>query len=99
MRWPGRFVWPAAAVFVIAAELLALPGTTGGAAAADLAAGASILFAGLISWRFRSESLIGPLFVAAGIAWFAGTLATAGVGFLATIGASAVTLHRAPLVA
>lgn len=98
MRWPGRFVWPAAAVFVVAAELLALPGTTGGAAAADLAAGASILFAGLIGWRLRSESLIGPLFVAAGIAWFAGTLATAGVGFLAAIGTAAVTLHRAPLV-
>ena len=98
MRWPGNFVWLAAAVLAIGAEWLALPGTTGGAAAADLVAGATILFAGLVAWRFSPDSLLGPLLAAAGVSWFVGTVATAHVGFIAAIGALAVTLHRGPLV-
>ena len=98
MRWPGNSVWLAAAVLAIGAEWLALPGTTGGAAAADLVAGATILFAGLVAWRFSPDSLLGPLLAAAGVSWFVGTVATAHVGFIAAIGALAVTLHRGPLV-
>src|SRR4051794_34117993 len=98
MRWPGGVVWPAAALLAGGSGLLALPGPSRGGAAADLASGAVILFAGLVGWRLRSDSLIGPLVVAAGIAWFGGTLVTADIGVLAAIGALTVTLHRGPLV-
>src|SRR5215210_1998211 len=98
MRWPGHLVWLAATAVALGAEWLALPGMTGGAAAADLVAGATILCAGVVGWRFRSDSLIGPLVAAAGAAWFAGTLATAGSGFVASVGALAVTLHRGPFI-
>jgi signal transduction histidine kinase len=55
--------------------------------AADLLAGWALLGCGLVAWDRRSESRVGLLMVATGVAWFLGSLVPA-----------ALYLHRGPLV-
>jgi signal transduction histidine kinase len=67
-------------------------------ALADLAAGWALIGSGLIAWSRRPRSLVGPLIVISGFAWFLGTLAGSDIGPLATVGDLALTIHRGPLV-
>jgi signal transduction histidine kinase len=70
---------PMALAYGLAAELVAThdgrlttyAGASGWATAADLLAGFSLIAAGLLTWRFRPATPVGPLVVAAGLAWFA----------------------------
>jgi signal transduction histidine kinase len=55
-------------------------------AIADLVAGWALLGCGLVAWSGRSESRVGPLMVATGVAWFLGSLVP-----------GALYLHRGPL--
>jgi signal transduction histidine kinase len=68
------------------------------AATADLIAGLALGASGILSWQCRSANRTGPLLMAAGVAWFLGTLADSGVGWLAAVGGAFVTLHRGPLM-
>jgi signal transduction histidine kinase len=77
----------AAVAFGLAAELVAYDSGELGHAAADLAVGWTLIGCGLVAWKRRSALRLGPLLVAAGSAWFVGTVATAGL-----------FLHRGPLV-
>ena len=41
----------------------------------DFVPGASFLIAGAVAWNRRADSRIGPLMIATGVAWYAGTIA------------------------
>jgi signal transduction histidine kinase len=56
-------------------------------AAADLAVGCLLIACGAVAWDRRAESRVGPLMTLAGFTWFLGTL-----------WATALYLHRGPLV-
>ena len=70
---------PIALAYGLAAEIVAThdgrlttyAGASGWATAADLLAGLSLIAAGLLTWRFRPATPVGPLAIAAGFAWFA----------------------------
>jgi signal transduction histidine kinase len=90
-RWPG-IAWPAIALVVTIAvgvpvESAAYSGDTA-AAAGDLAVAAAFVVCGAAVWaHVRASDLTGPLLVATGVAWLAGSV----VDELAL-------LHRGPLV-
>ncbi len=65
----------------------------------DLAVGWSLIGCGLVAWKRRPESRIGPLMAATGFTWFVGNF-SGGVGMAAVAWAAAhvVYLHRGPLV-
>jgi signal transduction histidine kinase len=90
-RWAG-LAWPAIALAVTVAvgipiESAAHPGDPA-AALGDLAVAAAFVGCGVAVWEQpRGRDLTGPLMVATGVAWLAGTLAD-----------ELALLHRAPLV-
>jgi signal transduction histidine kinase len=86
MRWLRLALWPASLLLGIAAEWGAWTDDPGGAAL-DLAVGLLLIGLGLVAWRRRGSSAVGPLMAASGFAWFLGSLA-----------AWALYLHRGPLV-
>jgi signal transduction histidine kinase len=98
---PGRVVLLAigvgAVVFGVLAEWVGGPWPSP-SALVDLAAGWVLIGSGLIAWSRRPGSRVGPLIVISGFAWFLGTLAGSNIGWLAVVGALALTIHRAPLV-
>ena len=82
MRWLRCALWPAGLGFGVAAEWIGQPQFS----AFDAAAGFALLFGGLVAWGRRPRSRVGLIMLAAGLAWFLGTL-----------WAPAVFLHRGPL--
>jgi signal transduction histidine kinase len=64
----------------------------------DLAVGWTLIGCGLIAWRRRAESRIGPLLAATGFTWFVSNFAQAGLAAVAWVAAHLVYLHRGPLV-
>jgi len=64
----------------------------------DLVAGWLLAVCGVIAWRRRPTSRVGPLLVAAAFAWFAGTFGSSGVPALAGVGSALLTIHRGPIV-
>lgn len=92
-QWrPARVGWPAAALIAtlvlgVPVEQAAYPGDPV-AAAGDLAVAAAFVAAGAAVWaQRRAADLTGPLMVATGVAWLAGSLAD-----------ELALLHRGPLV-
>jgi len=67
-------------------------------AVADLLAGGVLGACGLAAWTLRPRRPLGPLLVATAAAWFLGTLADSGTGWIADAGAALVLLHRGPFV-
>jgi hypothetical protein len=63
----------------------------------DLAAGLVVGMGGLVVIRRRAHDVVGWLLLAASIAWFAGTLASA-EGWLARLGRDALFVHRGLLL-
>lgn len=106
----GRRLWGASAVLVVvglAAESAALQrvplqqavqGAEVRRAVADLLVGWIVGGCGVAAWTLRPGRRLGPLLMVAAVAWFLGTLADSGVGWVASVGAALVLLHRAPLV-
>jgi signal transduction histidine kinase len=92
-------IWPLALAIGLAAVWTARGGVST-AGILDLATGWAILACGMLGWRWRPDSRIGPLFVAAGLTWFVGNFAdtanslTAEVPWLAGPAAALVYLHR-----
>jgi signal transduction histidine kinase len=82
MRRLRYALWPTGLVFGVAVEWVGQPELIG----LDAAAGFALLFLGLWAWSSRTESVVGQIMVAGGLAWFLGTL-----------WAPAVFLNRGPL--
>ncbi len=81
-RQVGLVLWPAGLAFGVAAEWIGRPELV----VLDAVAGFVLVSGGLLAWSRRPDSSVGTLLVAAGGAWFLGT-----------IWAPAVFLHRGPL--
>jgi signal transduction histidine kinase len=64
----------------------------------DLLAGWVLIGCGLLAWRGRQESFVGPLLAAAGFTWFLGNFSAADAAWLAWIGRQGIYVHRGPLV-
>ena len=81
----------------LTAEVLsrsAIPATD---VALDLVTGWTIALSGLIAWRRRPESRVGPLLVVSGLTWFLGNLIVSEVAPVAFVGAVFLMVHRAPI--
>ena len=84
---PGRLALvPAVIGLGVAVEWITYDGDGLLLAAMDLAVGVTLLAGGLLAWAHRPDRRSGGLMVIAGVAWFAGTLAS-----------TAVLIHRGPL--
>jgi signal transduction histidine kinase len=82
MRRLRYALWPAGLAFGVAAEWVARPLFM----VLDAASGFALVFLGLVAWSRRPASRAGAIMLAAGFAWFAGTL-----------WAPAIFWHRGPL--
>ena len=77
--WLGRSVLPVGLAWGLWAEIISsrhghlttYAGASGWASAAELVAGSGLIAAGFETWRRRPALPVGPLTLAAGIAWFA----------------------------
>jgi len=78
---------PAGLALGIVAELVSYRSGELDQAAADLLVGWVLIGCGLLAWERRSDSRVGPLLTATGVAWFLGGFWTA-----------ALYLHRGPLI-
>ena len=92
-----RVAWPAALIVGLGAEWLARSGQSLAAAVADLAVGWTLIGCGLLGWARRPQGRVGPLLALTGFAWFLGTLAESGIGFVASLGTALLFVHRGPL--
>jgi signal transduction histidine kinase len=92
-----RAAWPAALIVGLGAEWLARSGQSLAAAVADLAVGWTLIGCGLLGWARRPQGRVGPLLALTGFAWFLGTLAESGIGFVASLGTALLFVHRGPL--
>jgi signal transduction histidine kinase len=72
-------------------------GTIGGAAAL-LVAGWSLIAAGLVFWSARRRNYVGPVLVAAGVAWFVGEWDNPGVGSAAVFTVGLVVHASCPVL-
>ena len=75
MRRLRLALWPAGLALGIAAEWGAWTDDPG-LAALDLAVGFLLVGLGLVAWRRRGSSAVGPLMAASGFAWFLGNFAS-----------------------
>jgi signal transduction histidine kinase len=82
-----RLLWPALAVVGVGAEALGFGLGDPGAWVPDLLTGWLLGGCGLVAWKRRPRSLVGPLLAATGALWFAGT-----------VSAAAVYAYRGPLL-
>ena len=89
--------WPAGLLAGLGVEWLARSGQSLAAVVADLAVGWALIGCGLVCWSRRPHSRVGALLALAGFAWFLGTLAESGIGFVASLGTALLFVHRGPL--
>jgi signal transduction histidine kinase len=98
MRWFRLLLWPAGAVFGIAAEWIFFGWGDPRHWVPDLVTGWTLIACGLVAWSRRPESRSGALMAATGFSWFFGNFATTGVAPVDWIGAHALYVYRGPLV-
>ncbi|HXL44838.1 MAG TPA: ATP-binding protein [Gaiellaceae bacterium] len=98
MRWIRLLLWPAGAVFGIAAEWIFFGWGDPRHWAPDLVTGWTLIACGLVAWSRRPESRSGALMAATGFSWFLGNFATTGVAPVDWVGAHALYVYRGPLV-
>jgi len=98
MRWIRLLLWPAGAVFGIAAEWIFFGWGDPRHWAPDLVTGWTLIACGLVAWSRRPESRSGALVAATGFSWFLGNFATTGVAPVDWVGAHALYVYRGPLV-
>ena len=87
MRWLRLALLPATVGMAVAAERGSNRHGDFRLVLADAAVGLVLVTCGVIAWKRRSESRVGPLMAVSGLAWFAGNFV-----------AGALYLHRGPLV-
>jgi signal transduction histidine kinase len=98
MRWIRLLLWPAGAVFGIAAEWIFFGWGDPRHWAPDLVTGWTLIACGLVAWSRRPESRSGALMAATGFSWFLGNFAATGVAPVDWVGAHALYVYRGPLV-
>jgi signal transduction histidine kinase len=98
MRWFRLLLWPAGALFGIAAEWIFFGWDDPRHWVPDLLTGWSLIACGLVAWSRRPESRSGALMTATGFGWFLGNFATSGIAPLDWLGAHALYVYRGPLV-
>jgi signal transduction histidine kinase len=98
MRWFRLLLWPAGALFGIAAEWISFGWGDPRQWVPDLATGWILIVCGLVASARRPESRSGALMTATGFSWFFGNFANAGVAPVDWLGAHAVYVYRGPLV-
>ncbi len=98
MRWFRLLLWPAGAVFGIAAEWIFFGWGDPRHWMPDLVTGWTLIACGLIAWSRRPESRSGALMAATGFSWFFGNFATSGIDPVDWLGAHALYVYRGPLV-
>lgn len=98
MRWFRLLLWPAGALFGIAAEWIFFGWGDPRNWVPDLVTGWTLIACGLVAWSRRPDSRSGPLMAATGFSWFLGNFATSGVDPVDWLGAHALYLYRGPLV-
>jgi signal transduction histidine kinase len=67
-------------------------------AGVDLAVGWTLIGCGLIAWKRRPQSGVGPLIAITGLTWFLGTFADSDIDAVATLGFALATLYLGPLL-
>jgi signal transduction histidine kinase len=98
MRWFRLLLWPAGAVFGIAAEWIFFGWGDPRHWVPDLVTGWTLVACGLVAWSRRPESRSGALLAATGFSWFLGNFASSGIDPVDWLGAHALYLYRGPLV-
>jgi signal transduction histidine kinase len=98
MRWFRLLLWPAGAVFGIAAEWIFFGWGDPRHWVPDLVTGWTLIACGLVAWSRRPESRSGALMAATGFSWFLGNFATSGIDPVDWLGAHALYVYRGPLV-
>jgi signal transduction histidine kinase len=98
MRWFRLLLWPAGAVFGIAAEWIFFGWGDPRHWVPDLVTGWTLVACGLVAWSRRPESRSGALLAATGFSWFLGNFASSGIDPVDGLGAHALYLYRGPLV-
>ena len=98
MRGLRLLLWPAGAVFGIAAEWVSFGWGDPRDWVPDLVTGWTLIACGLVAWSRRSDSRSGALMVATGFSWFLGNFANTGVAPVDWLGAHALYLYRGSLV-
>jgi signal transduction histidine kinase len=91
-------LWPAGALFGIAAEWIFFGWGDPRHWVPDLITGWTLIACGLVAWSRRPESRSGALMTATGFSWFLGNFATSGVAPVDWLGAHALYVYRGPLV-
>jgi signal transduction histidine kinase len=91
-------LWPAGAVFGIAAEWVFFGWGDPRHWVPDLVTGWTLIACGLVAWSRRPESRSGALMAATGFSWFFGNFATSGVAPVDWLGAHALYVYRGPLI-
>ncbi len=98
MRSFRLLLWPAGALFGIAAEWVSFGWGDPRHWLPDLVTGWTLIACGLVAWSRRPEGGSGPLMAATGFGWFLGNFAASGVAPVDWLGAQALHLYRGPLV-
>ena len=98
MRWFRLLLWPAGALFGIAAEWIFFGWGDPRDWVPDLVTGWTLIACGLVAWSRRPDSRSGPLMAATGFSWFLGNFAASGVDAVDWLGAHALYFYRGPLV-
>jgi signal transduction histidine kinase len=98
MRWFRLLLWPAGAVFGIAAEWIFFGWGDPRHWVPDLVTGWTLIACGLVAWSRHPESRSGALMAATGFSWFLGNFATSGIDPVDWLGAHALYVYRGPLV-
>jgi signal transduction histidine kinase len=98
MRWFRLLLWPAGAVFGIAAEWIFFGWGEPRHWVPDLVTGWTLIACGLVAWSRRPDSRSGALLAATGFSWFLGNFAITGVAPVDWVGAYALYVYRGPLI-
>jgi signal transduction histidine kinase len=98
MRRVRLLLWPAGALFGIAAEWIFFGWSDPHHWIPDLVTGWTLIACGLVAWSRRPDSRSGALLAATGFSWFLGNFANTGVGPVDWLGAHALYVYRGPLV-
>jgi signal transduction histidine kinase len=98
MPWFRLLLWPAGAVFGIAAEWIFFGWGEPRHWVPDLVTGWTLIGCGLVAWSRRPESRSGALMAATGFSWFLGNFATTGIAPVDWLGAHALFVYRGPLI-
>ena len=98
MRWFRLLLWPAGALFGIAAEWISFGWGDARHWVPDLVTGWTLIACGLVAWSRRPGSRTGALMVATGFSWFFGNFANTDVGAVDWLGANGLYFYRGPLI-